>query len=162
MTWISGEWKIVCKECNQELPISEFYKNPKGKYGRRTRCKECQKKIYRTYNINKDKQKLAQKKYAEANREKLNQRCRDWRKINLKYDAYRARLYRTRKEKQCPAWANIDKIKEMYLNCPPGYHVDHIIPLKGLRASGLHVEHNLQYLPKLDNLRKRNLYGWDE
>ena len=42
-------------------------------------------------------------------------------------------------------------IKEIYLNCPHGYEVDHIIPLA---RGGLHHQNNLQYLPKLVNRKK--------
>jgi hypothetical protein len=55
-----------------------------------------------------------------------------------------------------PKWANLDKIKEIYMNCPKGYHVDHIIPLQGVGICGLHVENNLQYLPAIENIRKGN------
>jgi hypothetical protein len=55
-----------------------------------------------------------------------------------------------------PPWADLDKIKEIYLNCPEGYHVDHIYPLKGVNSCGLHVENNLQYLTAEENLRKGN------
>ena len=34
------------------------------------------------------------------------------------------------------------------------WHVDHIVPLKGKEASGLHIWSNLQVIPALDNLRK--------
>lgn len=55
-----------------------------------------------------------------------------------------------------PIWANLSKIKEIYNNCPKGYHVDHIIPLQGEYVSGLHVENNLQYLLAKDNIIKSN------
>lgn len=36
------------------------------------------------------------------------------------------------------------------------WHVDHIIPLQGRLASGLHVPTNLQVIPWLDNQKKHN------
>ena len=66
--------------------------------------------------------------------------------------------FRYRKTKQMPQWANKDKIKEIYINRPNGYQVDHIIPLKGEFVSGLHVENNLQYLSAFDNRSKNNSF----
>lgn len=64
--------------------------------------------------------------------------------------------YKCAKLKRTPLWANLDNIKEIYKNCPDGFHVDHIVPLQGKNVSGLHVENNLQYLPAIDNLKKSN------
>lgn len=55
-----------------------------------------------------------------------------------------------------PPWANLVEIADMYFNCPKGYHVDHIYPLRGKNTCGLHVENNLQYLTAEDNLKKSN------
>lgn len=57
-----------------------------------------------------------------------------------------------------PRWADLNKIKEIYKNCPVGYHVDHIIPLKGKLVSGLHIAENLQYLTAQENQSKNNSY----
>ena len=96
----------------------------------------------------------------ENNRERSLEATRRWRKNNLQYDAFRAATYRATKKRCTPSWADLNKIKQFYLNCPSGFHVDHIIPLRGTHASGLHIETNLQYLPAKENLSKRNLYGW--
>lgn len=58
-----------------------------------------------------------------------------------------------------PIWADLVKIKEVYINCPPDMEVDHIIPLNGTHVSGLHVHTNLQYLSPKDNHIKNNTYS---
>ena len=70
----------------------------------------------------------------------------------------RAIARRAHEKQATPAWANLEKIREIYNNCPDGHEVDHIIPLKGANISGLHVETNLQYLTKEENRRKTNKY----
>lgn len=55
-----------------------------------------------------------------------------------------------------PQWADMGKINEFIGGCPPGFDVDHILPLAGKNVCGLHVLDNLQYLPKRDNNSKYN------
>lgn len=57
-----------------------------------------------------------------------------------------------------PPWADLERIREIYAGCPQGHQVDHVIPIKGKKVSGLHVETNLQYLPTLENRQKLNKY----
>ena len=47
--------------------------------------------------------------------------------------------------------ANIERIKQIYADCPKGYEVDHIIPLS---KGGKHHEDNLQYLTITENRSK--------
>lgn len=61
--------------------------------------------------------------------------------------------------RRTPSWADLLKIREIYNKCPIGYHVDHIIPLRGNTVSGLHIESNLQYLLAEDNISKSNKWA---
>ena len=63
---------------------------------------------------------------------------------------------RAERLQRMPSWADHDKIAEIYKTCPKGYHVDHVIPLKGENVSGLHIHTNLQHLPAEENLQKGN------
>ena len=74
------------------------------------------------------------------------------------YARFHSRLREIAEIRQRPKWANMKKIMEIYVNRPEGYHVDHIIPLRGKTVSGLHVESNLQYLPALENMKKHNTF----
>lgn len=75
---------------------------------------------------------------------------------------YQREYQKTRRElkaNRVPSWANLEAIKEIYNNCPDGYHVDHIVPLRGDLVSGLHVENNLQYLLAEENIKKSNKFS---
>ena len=92
-----------------------------------------------------------------ATRDKLGTQCISCHYSQLKlYQPYVSAKRRAAKLNATPKWANLQKIKEIYNNCPQGYHVDHIIPLQGKNVCGLHVENNLQYLLARDNLVKSN------
>jgi 5-methylcytosine-specific restriction endonuclease McrA len=75
-------------------------------------------------------------------------------------DAAKAAKRRAAKLKATPAWADLEEIKNVYLEAQYfGMHVDHIIPLQGKNVCGLHVWDNLQLLPAVDNIRKGNRYA---
>jgi hypothetical protein len=81
-----------------------------------------------------------------------------YRRNKAKYIARNA-IKRKRIQQATPKWANLDIIQQFYLNRPEGYHVDHIIPLKGPAVCGLHIESNLQYLPAAENRAKSNSFN---
>ena len=95
--------------------------------------------------INKEKQRLYRKKYYSTPEGKA--------KMNAKTNYRRALRFRA-----IPKWSNLEKIREIYKNCPKGYHVDHIIPLNNPKVCGLHVENNLQYLTAKQNISKGNRF----
>jgi hypothetical protein len=105
---------------------------------------------------NKDKISLQNKEYRIKNIDKVKKAINDWAKKNKPRRRMAVAKRRAFKLKATPKFANLQKIKEIYMNCPVGYHVDHIVPLQGKNVCGLHVEWNLQYLTPYDNKSKSN------
>ena len=124
--------------------------------------KHARDKKYREAN----KAKIAEYKnqYYHSNPEKVGEYQKKWRQNNPeKAAAYTERRYISLNDRT-PAWANMTKIKAIYLerdrlNNEAGYikyHVDHEIPIQGEFISGLHVENNLQILTATENHSKGN------
>ena len=70
-----------------------------------------------------------------------------------KSNAIRQSRYRAKKYRVLAPDANLEKINEIYRNCPVGHEVDHIVPLS---RGGKHHEDNLQYLTVTENRSKGN------
>lgn len=75
---------------------------------------------------------------------------------NYSINNARSTKYRVSKLSLTPKWANLNEIKSIYKDCPDGFHVDHIIPLQGKFAIGIHAKYNLQYLVAIENTTKKN------
>jgi len=165
----------VCKKCGEEKEVAQFYLC----HGKpRNACKSCTKaQNNRWYSDNREavcKRTNAyyeehKSEYAEYNAKyrknnpdtcrKATRRYRDKDRVSYrKRDLARVSKRRADKIQRTPAWADLKKIEEIYANRPDGYHIDHIIPLKGENVSGLHVEGNLEAIPARENLRKSNKF----
>jgi hypothetical protein len=114
-------------------------------------CNKC-KKVLDKDNFSKNR----------ANKLGLNSTCKNCFSIYQKDNAYIWRDIAAKKRSATPAWADLNKILEIYKECPKGYRVDHIIALNGKNISGLHIETNLQYLTERDNYRKGNKYPFND
>jgi len=99
--------------------------------------------------------------WRDENKELMDQLRRNWLNRNPGYMAIAAHNNKDIRRQATPSWVNQNEIVSIYANCPSGYQVDHIIPIKGktvegYRVSGLHVPWNLQYLTKMENIAKNN------
>jgi hypothetical protein len=121
------------------------------------KIKEYQKKYQNKYYLNnKDKAKKYYKEYYLKNIDKAKKQNQEYNLKNPHIKNTTNAKRRAKKLNATPKFADLRKIKEIYRNCPKGYHVDHIIPLNSKVVCGLHVEWNLQYLPARENIRKGN------
>lgn len=136
----------VCSVCKISKELKEFNKDVSEALGRSYDCRLC----------SRQRDKL----YRAANRDKHRESKRRWRTSEKGKRSSKAMKARRRADKlrRTPKWADLNKIRSIYRECPEGHQVDHIVPLKGHNVSGLHVQWNLQYLTKLDNAIKGNKY----
>lgn len=98
------------------------------------------------------------KRFRETNPESRRISQKKWRDKNPRHILAKLRERQLKIKQRLPVWANLKEIEEFYINCPSGYHVDHIIPLQGKQVSGLHCRENLQYLSAIENIRKHNKF----
>lgn len=106
--------------------------------------------------------------YYVANRESLLQARRDYiQRFPEKLAAQSAKRKAARSQRT-PSWLtkeDLQTIESFYLQARQlseetgqRYHVDHIIPLRGKKVSGLHVPSNLRVIPASENIRKFNKF----
>jgi 5-methylcytosine-specific restriction endonuclease McrA len=168
----------LCNKCQIHKEIQLFRKNIKSKDGLQHTCILCQKELdaqhYRK-NITKYKEHNARyysenieiaKQYYKDNVQLLTENYKKYKQDNAgQYSSYTAKRD-TAKLKRTPKWLTkiqLNEIKDIYIKASEltklsgtKHEVDHIIPIQGKTASGLHVPWNLQILTQSENGTKGN------
>ncbi len=109
----------------------------------------------RRYAANRESEKARTGAYRQAHLDQY----REWERANTKARQAKNARRRARKLDATPGWltaAQHEQIKTLYMTCPEGYEVDHIVPLNHPRVCGLHVPWNLQHLTAEANRKKGN------
>lgn len=120
------------------------------------------RKNWEKQRVANDPEYAAKRSKPRGDRKAVNAR---WRKAHPERNAFDCAKRIAEKLKRTPAWADLKKIEQVYeeakmMSVMMGepWHVDHVIPLRGKRVSGLHVHNNLQLLPGVENVKKSNRF----
>lgn len=129
-----------CQRCGMVLNLSAYTKDSHNWDGYAYSCRDCKAQLRQSFTTsNPEYSKL----HYLANKESYLANA----------GRYRARLGLAQ-----PAWADVNKILQIYRECPEGYHIDHIFPLQSDWVCGLHVEYNLRAITSQENLKKSNKF----
>ena len=166
-----------CHRCTTIKPLSSFVKNRARHDGVSTYCRQCEaieKCRYRerhrekvrayhaaNYIAKREAIRARNDEWAKKNPERRALICSEWARNNAARVQAKVAARRAMKLKATPKWADQDKIRAIYaearrLTKETGiqHEVDHIFPLKGDVAQGLHVQYNLQILTMTENRHK--------
>ena len=160
-----------CCTCKQEKEITEFHLNKPS-------CKECRKEERRrSYEKRKetDYESLLSynRDWCSNNPEKTKEHKKKWNQSNVEKCRLICNKRYSYAKQARPQWSNKFFIEEAYILAQmrstlfkTQWEVDHIIPVKGSDVCGLHVETNLQVIPRSLNASKQNRftkqYKWSD
>ena len=147
----------VCFQCSKEKkydPVKEKLRHERDGEKRRKAMRDW-------YSRNRSKQLERNRNNYFSNRNIRLEKQKIWAKEHPEIVNARNKLRHRRSIDATPLWVDRIAFYNMYQDCPIGFHVDHIVPIKGITpegysVSGLNVPWNLQYLTAKENMRKHN------
>ena len=155
----------TCNVCRADKPATEYHRRAASADGLCYTCKTCAKaRAWLAYAADTETANAERKKRYENRRESELESRRQWRARTVEYRRVYFNAYREWRGKQTPLWADLAEIRKVYAEADrrrargERVHVDHIIPLRGKRVSGLHVVHNLRIIPANENSAKSNKF----
>jgi hypothetical protein len=130
----------------------------------RERNREHRKTYKRAYRAaDPEKARAQDLAWREKNRERRAQESADYRRANPGKSRAAVARWRAAVHQATPSWADLADIAAIYdeasrLSDEQGrvYHVDHIVPLRGVNVCGLHVPWNLRVVTATENCAKSN------
>lgn len=169
----------ACTKCGSEKDISLFSRSKSHAGGYSTWCKACHKqrrtetqsKYYAKQARWKKENKERVADYGRAYRQsedqkaKANARTKRWVEQNKGRASALWASMKDARRTATPSWADFNFINFLYATrlymqkeTNTEWHVDHVVPVKGKRVSGLHVHFNLRVVPAKYNLQKSNKF----
>jgi hypothetical protein len=172
----------ACCNCKEAKPLDAFSKNAAKPDGRHPVCKPCDadKRAQRRaanlgterardnarYVLRRDEKRAYDRAYYAQNAERIKAAVAGYAAENRgslrPYNAQRQMKRTAKKRQQTPPWFDHAKAAEVYLFAEEfraaGFdvEVDHIVPLQGQRATGLHWHGNLRVCLRGVNRSKSN------
>lgn len=161
-----GKLRPSCKTCTSVSKKRWYARNAKKpevpteiKIAKKLECKR------KYYDKNKIAIRAAKALWRAKNKQKIKLENKSWRTSNVQKHNANTALYRARKIRATPIWADLFILQEAYdlaklreRVCGGEWHVDHVVPLKSKLVCGLHCEFNVRVVTKEINLAKSNTF----
>lgn len=155
-----------CKACTRAKTKENYFADHEAKKEYHRQYAASGKK--RPQVVTKEKQREYNASKYRRNREKILAGVKKYQSENRAAANARKKAYKETKRGATPKWlVDHDKlvIEQKYLLAGihewvtgMKWHVDHVIPLRGAKVSGLHVPDNLQVILAEENLTKSNRF----
>lgn len=129
---------MICTKCKICKPETEFHWKFKHKGIKHRACKICRNGWHKGYH--------------KKNSERIIARVSKWQQENKARKKANTNYSGATKYGYIPCTCcTKEEIKQVYMKCPKGYHVDHIITKT---FGGLHCAKNMQYLTPEEHYKK--------